>query len=109
MRGWSRHAPGLHLAGKGAIGAEQKLLARLASGVKRARDLGAAEGAGREIAGIVAGKGHALGHALVDDVGAELRQPVHVRLAGAEVAALDGVDGRAARCCRRRSGSSWPR
>ena len=35
--------------------------------------------------------GHALGDALVDDVGADLGQPVDVGLAGAVVAALDGV------------------
>ena len=86
-----RHAPGLHLSGERAVCAEQKLLTRLAPGVEGAGNLCAAEGAGGEIAGVVAGKGHALGHALVDDVQGELRQAVDVRLARAEVAALDRV------------------
>ncbi len=73
------------------VGAEQKLLAGLAAGVKGARDLRAAEGAIREQAAVFAGKGHALRHALVDDVRADFRQPIHVRFARAEVAALDRV------------------
>src|SRR5204862_141469 len=40
---------------------------------------------------VLAREGHALGHALVDDVHADLGQPVDVALARAEVAALHGV------------------
>src|SRR5690606_3108767 len=86
----------LHLArgdlpAEGLIGAEEELLPRLAAGVEGAGDLDAAEGAGVEQAAVLAGEGHALGHALVDDLDGDLRQAVHVGLAGAEVAALDGV------------------
>src|SRR5438094_10458838 len=44
-----------------------------------------------EQAAVVAGERHALGDTLVDDVDADLRQAIGVGLAGAEVAALDGV------------------
>ena len=73
------------------VGAEQQLLAGLAAGVEGARDLRAAEGAVVEQAAVLAGERHALGDALVDDVDADLGEPVDVRLAGAEVAALDRV------------------
>ena len=76
---------------EGGIGAEQELLAGLAAGVERARNLRAAEGAVGEQAAVFAGEGHALRHALVDDVDRHLGEAVHVGLAGAEVAALDGV------------------
>ena len=73
------------------VGAEQQLLAGLAAGVERARDLRAAEGAVVEQPAVLAREGHALRDALVDDVRRDLRQPVDVGLAGAEVAALDRV------------------
>ena len=73
------------------IRAEQQLLAGLAAGVERARHLRAAEGPGVEEAAVLAGEGHALGDALVDDVQAQLREPIDVRLARAVVAALHGV------------------
>ena len=73
------------------VGAEQQLLAGLAPGVERARDLRAAERAVVEQAAVLAGERHALGDALVDDVHRHLGEAVHVRLAGAEVAALHGV------------------
>ena len=91
--------PRVHLDGAGAdlplerlVGAEQELLAGLAARVERARDLRAAEGAVVEQAAVLAREGHALRHALVDDVHADTcGQPVDVGLARAEVAALDGV------------------
>ena len=73
------------------VGAQQELLARLAARVEGARDLRAAEGAVGQGAAVLAGEGHALGHALVDDAHAHLGQPVDVGLARAEVAALHGV------------------
>ena len=73
------------------IGAEQQLLAGLAAGVERARHLRAAEGAVVEKAAVFARERHALRDALVDDVHADLRQPIDVGLARAEVAALDRV------------------
>ena len=79
------------LPGQRLVGAEQQLLAGLAAGVERTGDLHAAEGAGVEQAAVLAGEGHALGDALVDDLDRDLGEPVHVGLAGAEVAALDGV------------------
>jgi hypothetical protein len=40
---------------------------------------------------VIPGKGDALGHALVDDVVADLRQPIDVGFPGPEIAALDRV------------------
>ncbi len=85
------HRPRLDLPGERGVRAEEELLPRLAARVEGAGDLGAAEGAGVEIAGVVAGERDALRHALVDDVVAHLREPPDVRLTRAEVAALDGV------------------
>ena len=85
------HVPGGDLPRQRLVGAEQQLLAGLAAGVEGAGDLDAAEGAGVEQAAVLAGERHALGHALVDDLDGDLGEPVDVGLAGAEVAALDGV------------------
>ena len=73
------------------VGAEQQLLAGLAARVERARHLRAAERPVVEQAAVLARERHALRDALVDDVDAQLRQPVDVRLARAVVAALDRV------------------
>jgi hypothetical protein len=78
-------------ARQGGIGAEEELLPGLAAGVEGARNLGAAEGAVGEQAAVFAGKGHALRDALIDDVDRDLGEAVDVGLAGAVVAALDGV------------------
>ena len=79
------------LAGELLVDAEQQLLAGLAACVERAGHLGAAERAVVEQAAVLAGEGHALGGALVDDVHRLLGQPVDVGLTAAEVAALDRV------------------
>ena len=85
------HRPRLDLAGEGGVGPQQELLPGLPAGVKGPGDLGAAEGAGVEVSGVVAGERHALRDALVDDVVAHLGEPPDVRLAGSEVSALDRV------------------
>ena len=71
----------VHLALERLVRAEQELLAGLAPGVERPRHLRAAERAGVEQAAVLAGERHALGDALVDDVHAQLREAVDVRLA----------------------------
>jgi hypothetical protein len=71
---------GTHLAHQGAVGPQQQLLAGLAPGVEGPGDLGAAEGAVGQESAVVPGKGHPLGHALVDDVVADLRQSIDVGL-----------------------------
>src|SRR5207247_7906393 len=81
----------VHRADGRLVGAEQKLLAGLAAGVERARHLRAAERAVVEQPAVLAGKRHALGDTLIDDVDAQLRKPVHVGFARAIVAALHGV------------------
>ncbi len=84
MRGVHLDVAGRDLPAEGLVGAEQQLLPRLAAGVERAGDLDAAEGAGVEQAPVLAGEGHALGHALVDDLDRDLGEAVHVGLAGAK-------------------------
>ena len=71
--------------------ADEQLLARLAACIKRATYLRAAETAVVQLAAVLAGKWNALGNHLVDDVDRNLRQAMHVGLARAEVASLDGV------------------
>ena len=68
------------------IGADQELLAGLASGVKRARDQHPTERAVIQQAALAPGEWHALRHALIDDAVGHLRQPVDVRFAAAEIA-----------------------
>ena len=89
--GVQRDVAELHLVHERRVGAEQQLLAGLAPCVERARHLRATEGAVVEQAAVLTGEGHALRDALVDDVDAELREPVDVALAGAVVAALHRV------------------
>ena len=90
--------PGVHrdraggdLAFQGLVRADQQLLTGLAAGVEGARHLHAAERAVVEQTAVLAGERDALGDALVDDLHADLGQPVDVGLPGAEVAALHGV------------------
>ena len=85
------HGAGGDLPLQGLVRADQQLLAGLAPRVERPGDLHAAERAVVEQAAVLAGERDALGDALVDDVRADLGQPVDVGLAGAEVAALDRV------------------
>src|SRR4029079_2925518 len=71
--------------------AEQELLAGLAARIKRAGDLGAAEGAVRELAAVFAGERDALSDTLICYSHAPLGEPVDVPLAGPVIAALDRV------------------
>src|SRR3712207_1102960 len=82
---------GRHLPLQRLVGAVEQLLTRLAAGVEGPRHLRATEGAVVEQAAVLAGEGHALGDALVDDADADLGQTVDVVLPRAEVAALDRV------------------
>ena len=91
VTGVRRDAPGPDLPLQRLVGADEELLAGLAAGVEGAGHLHAAEGAVVEQAAVLAGERDALRDALVDDVDADLGQAVHVRLARAVVAALDGV------------------
>ena len=81
----------VHLPHQRLVGAEQELLARLAARIERARDLRAAERPVVEQPAVLARERHALRDALVDDVDAQLRQPVDVGLARPVVAAFDRV------------------
>ena len=69
------------LAGELLIGAEQQLLAGLATCVERAADLGPAERTVVEQAAVLAGERNTLGDHLVDDVDADLGEAVHVAFA----------------------------
>src|SRR5438874_1976988 len=79
------------LPAQGLVGTEQKLLAGLAAGVKRPRNLRAAEGAIGEESAILARERHALLGALIDDEIADFGQPVNVRFARTEIATFDRV------------------
>src|SRR5437867_2188228 len=70
---------------------EQKLLAGLAPGVERSRNLRASERTVRKGATVLSREGHTLRDALIDDVQAELRKPVYVRFTAAEITSFDGV------------------
>jgi hypothetical protein len=67
------------------------LTAGLAPGVEGSGHLRSTERAVRQQTPILPGEGNALRHALVDDVDADLGQPVDIGLAGPEVAALHRV------------------
>jgi|GEM_PF-2880652 len=85
------HRAGRDLALECLVSAEQQLLAGLAPGVERARQLCPTEAARVYEPPVLAGERHTLGDALIDDVDAELSEAVHVGLAGAEVAPFDRV------------------
>ncbi len=73
------------------VGPEQELLAGLSPRVECPGHLGSAERAIGQEPAVLPGEWDALGHALVDDVDADLGQPVDVGLAGPEVTALHRV------------------
>src|SRR6267378_871573 len=79
------------LPAEGLIGPEQQLLAGLAAGVKRPRNLRSAERTIGEQPAILARERHALLGALIDDEIANFGQPVNVRFARTEIAAFDRV------------------
>src|ERR1017187_5551004 len=85
------HVAEADLAFERLMGAEEKLLPRLAARVERARHLRPAERAVPERPSVLPAERNSLSHALVDDVRGDLREPVDVRFAGAEVATLDRV------------------
>src|SRR5262252_2648801 len=85
------HRAGVNLAAQRLVRAEQQLLPRLSARVKRSRDLRAAERTVVQQPAVFARERHALRHALVDDVNADLGQAVDVGFTRAEVAALDRV------------------
>src|SRR5204862_6109860 len=70
---------------------ERRLLPGPSPRVEGACALGTAERAVGEPPAVLTRERNALRHALVDDVDADQREPVHVRLARAEIAALDRV------------------
>ena len=73
------------------VGTQEQLLTGLTAAVEGTLELGTTEGAVVEQTTVFTAEGHALGHALVDDVAGHLSQTVHVGLTGAEVATLHGV------------------
>ena len=75
----------------GLVGTEEQLLTGLAAAVESTLQLRTTEGAVVEQTAVFATEGHALGHALVDDVAGHLGQAIHIGLTSAEVATLHGV------------------
>jgi hypothetical protein len=78
----------MDLAFQRLVGTQKKLLTRLSSCIEGARYLRAAERAIRQCATIFARKRNTLGHALIDDVIADFRQPINIAFAGTKIAAL---------------------
>ena len=91
VRGYIVTRARLHLPLERLVCAQQKLLAGLTARIESAGNLRSAERSVRQRAAVLARKGHALRHALVDDVDADLRQAIDVRFARAEIAALHRV------------------
>ena len=83
--------PSGNLRAERLVGAKEKLLAGLPSGIEGPRDLRAAEGAVCQEATVLARKGNPLCNALVDDRGADFGQAVNIGFARPKVTALDGV------------------
>ena len=80
-----------NLAAQGAVGTEQELLSCLALGVERPAHLDTAKRTVVQQATVLPGERDTLGDALVDDVGADLGEAVHVGLPAPVVAPLDRV------------------
>src|SRR6516225_522556 len=85
------HSAEADLALERLVGTEEELLASLAARVEGAGDLSAAEGTVVEKTAVLAGEGHALSNALVDDVHTNLGEAVDVAFTGAEVATFHCV------------------
>lgn len=85
------HRTGGDLLVQRGIGAQEQLLARLAAGIERTRNLRAAERTVGQQTAVFAGERHALSDALVDDEVGHLGQTIDIGLAGAIVAAFDRV------------------
>ena len=85
------HPPQPDLSAERLISSEQQLLTRRSARIKSTRDLRSSERAVGQHSPVLPGKGHPLGHTLVDDVDADFRQPIDVCFPGAKITAFDGV------------------
>ena len=85
------HPARMYLPAQGLVCSQGELLPRLPPAIKGARHLRAAKAAVVQLSAIFTGKWHTLSHALVNDVATHLGQPMHIRLAGPEIASLDSV------------------
>ncbi len=88
MRGYIADAARFHLAFESLVSAEKKLLACLTACVEGSRDLRATEGTVGQSSAVFPGEGNSLRYALVDDLNADLGQPINVGFARAEIATL---------------------
>ncbi len=91
ITGEELHLSSLYLTAQRRVGTEQQLLTCLSLGIEGTAHLCSTEGTVRQHAAILAGKGYALGHTLVDDVVRNLCQTVYVSLTSTVVATLHGV------------------
>ena len=85
------HAALGDFAAQSPVSPQQQLLPGLAFGIEGTRNLRPAERTVVQITGVIAGKRHALRHALVDDIVAHFSQTIDIGLTGAVVAPLDGI------------------
>ncbi len=82
------HRARMHLPLQRLVGAQQQLLPCLSARVEGARHLRSAKRPVGQRATVLARKRNTLRHALVDDLHADLGQPVDIRLTRTEIAAL---------------------
>ena len=80
-----------NLAAQGTVGTEQELLSGLALGIERPAHLDTAKRTVVQQTTVLPGERDTLRNALVDDVGADLGEAVHVGLPAPVVAPLDRV------------------
>ena len=85
------HTTFVHFFFQRLVAADQQLLSGLATSVKGARYLSAAERTVVEQATIFTGERNSLRHALVNDVGRNFGETMHVGLTTAEVTAFDRI------------------
>ena len=76
---------------RAGIGTKQQLLTGLTTGIKGSGNLGSAKGAVGKGAAVFSGKRNPLGRTVIDDSVGNLSEPIHIGLAGPEIAALDGI------------------
>ena len=85
------HLTEANLPAQGRVGTEQQLLTGLTTRIKSTGDLCTTERAVRQKTAILAGEGHSIGHALVNNIRTHFGEAIDVGLAGAIVAAFNGV------------------
>src|SRR6185312_1764898 len=85
------HVAESHLALQGLVGADQQLLSRLPRGIEGPLYLYTPERTVAQQSAVFPRERHSLCHALIDDIGAHLGQPVDIAFARTVIPALDRI------------------